>query len=320
MHRCLTLLFICSSLWAGNTREFTRAFTVEAGRPSLEIDVSAAQIDLRPGPEGQVTVTIMQSIPSAEGSDADSIFDEWAFDFSQQGGRISLRAGSRKSMVWDWDPVRRMQCAIVVTAPVASDLRLLGRNLRINLDELDGKLSVDMDGGSLFAQRVSGDVSVRADSGQVTLSSAGGKVDLKMETGHMLIGTASGPVKVDSSGGLLDIQQADDVVKVRGNTLDVVVGLANPFRADCDVRTSAGSITLKVEQTADLLIDAKAPWLGEVKARGLDFDVKAGRVGSSRLLAQLNDGGPRVLLRASGGIVSIIGLEPLGLPVASLAR
>lgn len=317
--RCIILVLGCSSLWAGHVRDFTREFTVE-NHPSLTLDVAVGQIDIVRGSEGRIAIRVVQTLGDEHADDAEGVFDAWQFDFSQESNRVALHAGTRGNVVWDWDPVGQMNCRLEITAPEACDFEFVGHYLQITAGRVDGDLVARLDRGGLFAGQVSGNVSFKADGAQLTLSSVAGRADIDINSGQMLIGSSRGPVTVKSGGGTLEIQQASDSVKVRGETLDVIVGLANPLRNDCDVRTSAGNITLKVEQTAGLLIDAQAPWLGEIKVRDLDLVTQSGGVGKSRLVARLNDGGPRVQLRASGGTITLVGLEPLSSDFAAVVR
>ncbi|MFH1498414.1 MAG: hypothetical protein ABII82_11365 [Verrucomicrobiota bacterium] len=297
-------------------REISREFPV-TGRPDLDIELSFGELELVAGPEGMVKIEVTQSLSLKDEARADRALEDWRFEFSQTGDRVRMEGSSRRNVIWDWDPVRQVHCTVRITAPRACNLSIKGVQVRTEIDRIDGDVVLRTDGGRFYAQHVAGDFSAKTLGGQVVLSSAAGAVDVNIGTGQVLIGTASGPVDVSSQGGVVEIQQAADAVKIRGDTLDVLLGLANPRRGEASVRTAVGSIVLKVEQTASVLIDATAPWLGEVKARGLELDVLSGAAGSSRLKARLNDGDSKVRLRASGGLVSIVGVEPLGLTLAA---
>ncbi len=306
-----------SSLLAGNLREITREFVV-AGAPTLDLELSIGELEILPGPDGVVKIEVTQSLALDGEERARRALDDWRFEFSQKDDRIAFQGSGRRNLVWDWDPARQVHCAVRITAPLASNVHIQGVQLRTDITRIDGDVTLRMDGGRFFARHIGGVFKARSLGGQVMLSSTAGAVDVDLGTGQVLIGTATGPVEVASQGGTIEIQQAAAAVNIRGATLDVSLGLANPRSGDANVRTAAGSITLKVEQTAGVCIDAAAPWLGEINARGLDLDVKSGSVGSSRLKARLNDGGPKVTLRASGGSVSIVGVEPLGTPLAAV--
>ncbi len=310
--RLIILLLLSSiTLWANHSREVSREFVVGA-QPTLDIELSQGEMEFVTGPEGVVTVRVVQSLSHENDAQANQAFDDWKFDFSQKGDSVVFRGANRHNLVWDWNPVRAMQCTVTITLPRSSGVAIKGRQLRVSLDRIDGDLSVRMDAGSLFAKRVGGDVSVKTLDGQLTFSSIGGRADLNLQTGQILIGRTEGPLEVNSNGGVLEVQQVTDTVKVSGETLDVILGLANPLKGKVNVSSALGSIVLKVENTANVTIDAAAPWLGAVKTRGLELEILSGRIGSSRLNATLNGGGPLVTLRARGGTVSIIGMEPLG--------
>lgn len=314
----LFLLGAASSLLAGNMREITREFAV-AGTPTLDLELSIGELEILPGPDGVVKIEVNQSLALDDEERARRALDDWRFEFSQKDDRIAFQGSGRRNLVWDWDPARQVHCAVRVTIPLACNVNIRGVQLRTDITRIDGDVTLRMDGGRFFARHVGGRFKAKCLGGEVMLSSVAGAVDVDLGTGQVIIGTSTGPVDLSSQGGSVEIQQAASAVNIRGATLDVSLGLANPLRGDANVRTSAGSIILKVEQTADVCIDAAAPWLGEVSTRGLDLDIKSGSDGSSRLKARLNDGGSKVTLRASGGSVSIVGVEPLGTPLAAVA-
>lgn len=318
--RIITLFLFgaASTLLADSTREITREFAV-TGAPTLDLELSIGELEFLPGPDGVVKIEVTQSLSLQDEDRARQALDDWRFDFSQKDDRIAFQGSGRRNLIWDWDPARQVHCTVRVTAPLACNVNIRGVQLRTDITRIDGDVTLRMDGGRFFARHIGGGFKAKSLGGEVMLSSTTGAVDVDLGTGQVLIGTATGPVAVSSQGGAVEIQQAAAAVNISGSTLDVTLGLANPRRGDAKVRTAAGSITLKVEQTADACIDAAAPWLGKVSTRGLDLDITSGSAGSSRLKARLNEGGSKVTLRASGGSVSIVGVDPLGTPLAAVA-
>lgn len=313
------LLFTAVTLSGQQVREITREFTVSSA-PTLDVDLTFGELEFVPGPAGAVKIEVVQSISLKDEDRARDVLKDWEFTFSQDGATVVFKGSSRQNVIWDWDPVRQVHCSVRITAPVASNVRIKGVQIRTVIEQIDGDLSLRADGGSIHARRVGGKVDARLLGGQLLLSSVQGAIDVNIGNGVVLIGSASGPVHVASQGGSVEIQQAAGSVDIRGDALDVLLGLANPRSGDASVKTTAGSIVLKIEQTANVCIDAAAPWLGEVNARGLELDVLSGSSGSSRLKARLNEGDSRVKLRASGGKVSIVGVEPLGPTIAADLR
>lgn len=303
-------LFLCGSVLAEQVREQVHEFSV-GERPRLSFELPAGAVELVAGEAGVVKVRTRLSLADVEAKRAERVLDVWGFAFEETPHGVRMVGSKRKAVVWDWDPLRNVQVNIEITAPAESDLRIDLTDGSVVIGELHGDADVRLGSGSVFARRITGGARVRGERGLITFGAVEGGVDIAVTSGEIVIGRAEGPVTVSSQGGSVEIQQARDTVRATGSGVDLLVGLTGEARDGSDLNTSGGSVTLKLERDADLVIDARASLFGEVKVRGLPLEVLAGGVGSSRLQARVNAGGPRINLRASGGNVSLIGLEPL---------
>jgi DUF4097 and DUF4098 domain-containing protein YvlB len=82
------------------------------------------------------------------------------------------------------------------------------------------------------------------------------------------------------------------------------VTLTEPLKSDTEFKTSGGDVKVTLPQSAAFDLDASTTG-GEVKARELKITVEDGGVGKRKLVGKVNGGGPKLVLRSSGGDVTV---------------
>jgi hypothetical protein len=80
--------------------------------------------------------------------------------------------------------------------------------------------------------------------------------------------------------------------------------IAGALKDDCSLSTSGGSVRVAVDKSADFRLDASTSG-GGVHAAGLTIRLENGGLGKSRLVGDVNGGGPLLKLRTSGGGIDV---------------
>lgn len=304
------VLVCCVSASAEQSRELVQRFNV-GEQPQVRLDLSAAAIEVVTGAPGVVQMRTRMTLATDDVAKANAVFDNIHFDYTQSADQVGVKARGRKSMFWDWDPRLSVQTVIELTVPLVCNVMVDLGSGSVSLEKLDGNLSLKLATGNVFAQRIEGDARVRGERINVTLTEVAGTTDISVGTGQILIGQTYGPATLSSQGGVMEIQQAHGQVQAEASGGRLIVGFARPVKANSQLTTSGGDIVVKLERNADVEIAARASVFGQVRTRNLPMSLSAGKAGKSRLLAQVNEGGSLLALRASGGDVWLIGLEPL---------
>lgn len=226
--------------------------------------------------------------------------------------QVRLEVADSHQLVFDWDPSLQMVIEVRVTVPPGTALRIRNVAAGVTLaDGFTGNVDIRSEGGSVFAQTVKGDLIARTANGSITVSEVTGRSELRSDSGLVLAGRLHGPANLRTSTGSVEVQHAYDDLKVRGDHAEIVLGLSTPMPKSIDLETSAGAITVNIDQNVPMSLDASTGLLGKVRVRGLEPAVKKGAFNASSLLGDLNGGGTVARLRTSGGSIALVGRTPL---------
>jgi hypothetical protein len=282
------------------------------------LDVARGVIEIASGPDGgevEFVVTMRlqtKTEAAARQTDHERVFKRMAPRFKADARRVRMDVADMRQVVFDWDAALQMVIDVRVSVPAGVPLEIRNVAAGVTLGKRHvGDVTLKSEGGSLFAETVEGSLVASTHSGSITVGEVTGRSELSSDSGLVLAGRLRGPAEVKTSVGSVEIQQAYDSLKVRGDNADIVLGVSSPVPQAVDLRTSAGSVTLNIDQNIAATLDAAAGFLGSVKARGLELLTRGGGNGDSSLLADLGGGGPVLKVRAGGGNVAVIGRAPL---------
>ncbi len=277
---------------------------------AVELAVHQRLQRVKPGSEGLIERITPDLVP--KDFDYDKVFARMAPRYQADGNQVRLEVADSREVVFDWDPSLQMVIEVKVTVPPGTVLKINNRAAGVTLaDGFSGKVQIRSEGGSIFAQTVRGDLIARTGTGSITVSEVTGRSELRSDSGLLLAGKLHGAADLRTSTGSVEVQHAYDALKIRGDHAEIVLGLSAPLPKSVDLKTSAGAITVNVDDNLPLSIDASTGMLGKVKVRGLEPVVKKGEVNASSLLADLNGGGTLARVRTSGGSIALVGRSPL---------
>ncbi len=283
---------------------------VATGAPGSEVVFEVNQ-QVQRGTKPAATAT-GTSEPASRKAGYDRIFSRMEPRYDTTAKAVRLEVADSQAVVFDWDPALRMVILVKVTVPPGTSLEIKNISAGVSVPEtFTGNLKVESGTGSVFAQRIEGDLLARTDSGSVTVTEVTGRAELRSDSGLVLAGRLAGPANLRTSNGSVEVQHARGDLKVRGDDAEIIVGLSSPLPKSTDLRTSAGAITLNLDDNVPVTIDAATQLLGTVKVRGLEPVVHEGGPDRSTLAADFSGGGPLVKVRTSGASVAIVGRDPL---------
>ena len=173
----------------------------------------------------------------------------------------------------------------------------------IRATAIRGELSVDTSGGSIQIEDVDGDVSADTSGGSITIRGVRGKVGADTSGGGITIEDVTGDIAADTSGGAVKIAEAGGHVTASSSGGPIRVSFASGNAAGGSLETSGGGITVEVDPSVGLEIDAYSSG-GAVDCE-LPVTVQ-GKVSRTSLTGRLGSGGETLKLRTSGGGVDIV--------------
>lgn len=127
--------------------------------------------------------------------------------------------------------------------------------------------------------------------GEVDANTAGGSISLSNVQGDVEIKTSGGGLKIDDVIGKIDAKTSGGSIKIKLPT--------NPTK-ESEFVTSGGSITAYLAKDVAINLTARTSG-GRVNT---DFVVK-GDIDKKSIVGTINDGGPKFILKTSGGSINI---------------
>ena len=300
-----------------------RSFQVHPGG-RLTVDADLGSIQVKAGDSNRVDVEVIRRVDTRDQADADSILRELDLQFSQNGNDVRVSAKLPRGSRW-WNRERQhLQLTFIISVPHAYNLDLSTSGGSISVDDLQGEVRSRTSGGSLHFGRIQGPVYGRTSGGSIQLEGSSGIADVETSGGSIRIGDVEGEVRANTSGGSIHIAKAKgnvnaetsgggiDVQEVMGDIQASTSGggvsatITQQPRGNCRLATSGGSVNVRLADNIAVDLDAEASGGGV----SVDFPVTIrGEIDKHSLRAPINGGGPKLVLRTSGGGVHVRRLD-----------
>lgn len=293
-----------------------RGFGVSEGG-TLRLSADVGSIKVVSGGTG-VAVEITREASGRRGKER---LAEHQIELRQDGNDVviddDLPGDNRR---WTWSNDYDVQWNVRVPARYNVELRTSGGS--IELGNIGGTVDARTSGGSISTGRLGADATLKTSGGSIQIEGANGTVDARTSGGSINIGETTGRVDAHSSGGSIKLGRSGGAVvaKTSGGGIRID-GAAGPVEAhtsggsihasltrqpsgDSSLTTSGGSVTVVLGRGIGAELDAKAS--GGSVSSDVPITVQ-GRIEEDELRGRIGNGGPRLVLRASGGGVKVRG-------------
>jgi hypothetical protein len=305
----LVIAYVATTgLYAATGEPFHRTFNVASGG-TLTIDADVGDIQVASGGGNSVTVDVTQR------SRANRYMDITA---EQQQNDVVVRGKLERESRWlNWSDA---DAKFVVTVPTRYNVQLSTAGGDIRIGDLDGQAHAKTSGGSIKLGHIGGAVDARTSGGDVSLEGSRSAVELHTSGGGIRIGDVAGNIQAKTSGGSIEVRHAGGDLYARtsggGISIDEALGtvdattsggsirarLAQQPHADSRLSTSGGGITISIAPNVAVDLDA------HTSGGDVDTDVPVTLLGRQRenaIEGKINGGGPKLLLRSSGGDIRV---------------
>lgn len=314
-----TILSLASNAHAaGDT--IRKGFNVAEGG-TLRLKAGVGNITIVTGGTG----VAVEVIRKAEGRRGEERLREHKIELTQSGDDVIIDGDFDDDNRWsgwfnfsdDYD----VQWNIRVPSRYNVDVRTSGGN--VNLGDIGGTSQARTSGGNIKAGKLSGKADLKTSGGGIVIAGATsevvahtsgggievgdttGNVDVRTSGGSISLARVGGTVTARTSGGGIRVEDAMGAVDASTSGGSVTARISRQPRGDSRLATSGGSVTVSIAGGVGVELDAHASGGGvssdvPVTVQGTqDEDSLRGRIGS---------GGPKLVLRSSGGGVRIKGL------------
>jgi hypothetical protein len=294
-----------------------KGFTVADGG-TLRLDGAYGNIKIVTGGSG-VAVEVTRD---AKGKSAERRLAEHKITFAQSGNDVVIRSDfdDDRHMRWfGWDDDDYdVQWNIRVPDHYNVDVSTSGG--WIEVDAIEGTVEARTSGGSIHTGRLGGKSSLDTSGGSITVDGAAAELEVHTSGGSITIGDTNGPVVAKTSGGSIALARinGDVVARTSGGGIkiedaagsvdastsggSITARLSRQPSGDSKLSTSGGGVVVSLAPSIAVDLDAQA------SGGGVTSDVPItvqGTQDDDSLRGKINGGGPRLVLRSSGGGVRV---------------
>jgi len=301
---CILVLAGAAPVLRCAERSVERSFPAAPGC-HMNLDTYRGRVDVVEGPDERISVEVRMTVPTDDAAAADAAFRTVQLEMKPEGGGAVVQARNPRQtrLHFDWQEDRQVDLNYRISVPRSCDLHLrIGRGGLV-VGDLTGRMWAECGTGPIYFKRISGSVHAATGDGGIVVSECSGDAELDARSGSILVGKVGGAARLHSVNGDIELQRASGAVAIRTDLGDVALGLQAVVPGGVDVATDGGGIRLQIASDAACLVRASSI-LGGVHFT-VPLTVLSGGSGRRSLAASLGGGGPSVVLKASGGRITI---------------
>ena len=297
------LVSACYAFTDGIQDTINKSFAVRPGG-TLFLESDLGSVEVRGSGSDKVDIEVVREIRTGRESEAERILKEIDTKFDQSGNDVTVTLKyDRTGLERLFNNIGRyLRIKFVITVPERYNLDLYTKGGSISADNIEGIVKTRTSGGSLSFDRIVGDITGRTSGGSITIGDVKGDTQVNTSGGSIRIKSAQGPVDAHTSGGSITVEEVMGAIKADTSGGSIRATITQQPQADCRLTTSGGSITVHLGDGIGMNVNARTSG-GSVST---EFPVTIqGEIKKSALNAKINDGGPELYLRTSGGGIRI---------------
>src|SRR5882724_7144447 len=293
-HTLLGILAVAliASVSLSAQKAFDRRFDVApGGQLRLDADVGSVALVGRAGHEVVV---------HAQVNGSDSFLADLDITAEQTSSGVTVTAHKTHSGWFDWFNYgsERVHFTIDVPRDYSVELRTSGGSLDVR--NVNAPVQGRTAGGGIVVEDVTGPVKMHTSGGSIEAERLNGTIELGTSGGGITVADVQGDLDAHTSGGGIHLKNID--ASVRASTSGGGVHAEMRSNRGISLSTSGGPISLLLTANVGASLDARTS--GGSVSSALPFTT-TGTVDHARLHGAINGGGEQVVLRTSGGSISV---------------
>jgi len=283
-----------NSVYAASAdRVIEKSFDVRPGG-LLNLETRLGGIDVEGWERDEVWLKI-----EVEGRDRYIQDIEFFIESSVDGVDIRADIPRVRSFFGDWGRGVRISYSLMV--PYEYDLKIRTAGGGLSLKKVEGIIDARTSGGGVRADQLIGEINLGTSGGNVNVNHLSGDIVLRTSGGSITVKGARGSLEARTSGGSIRLSEIDAIVAARTSGGGITLTSVGENKG-INLRTSGGSINVTLPGSIRAAVSARTSG-GRVST---DFPITVqGTLSSSSLEGTINDGGPEIVLRTSGGSIRI---------------
>ena len=295
----LSLIATASAFAQGESLK--RSFDVSyGGILTIKADIGAIKVRT----SNSETVEVDIEVDARDRDDIERLREEFDIRFDQDGDDVTVLMENKRKSRWGnwWGNGRQLRVTFFVTVPSRYNLDLHTSGGSISVEDLEGEVLARTSGGGLDFGNIKGRVEGKTSGGSISSGEVDGEVSGHTSGGSIHIDRARGDVDAKTSGGSIRVDEVFGSIRAGTSGGSVTARISKQPQSDCRLTTSGGNVTVYMARDIGVNVDASTSG-GRVST---DFPVTIrGEISKRSLRAKINDGGPELYLRTSGGSIAL---------------
>lgn len=293
----LTLMGVGTTLCADLDREEVQTFSVASGG-TLDLETDYGALYVRGADTDAVTVRVHLAADTNRDDRAAELFAAWESSWEQHDDTVRIRFEGPNRRSWRRD----LDAEIEITVPHSFNLAVQTGGGSIEAKDVAGSINLRTSGGHIELERMSGALEARTSGGHIEAYEGRGSFVLRTSGGSIEVEGFAGRLEVATSGGHIELDGINGWAQGKTSGGHINVHFLTPVTEPTSFATSGGHVSVLLHPDSAHDVDAKTS-AGLVSS---DFPVEVeGRFRNHHVVGALNGGGPPLVLRTSGGNISI---------------
>ena len=300
------LVFSSSFLFGSIEKTEKKTFDVEFGG-KLFVDTDKGSILINTHSSETILLEIFYMVKTNDEELAEKLIKDFEINYNNDGTDLEIIADYKGSKSWlnnifggsKWN---KLNVKFTITVPEKYNVDLNTSGGGITVGDLVGFVKANTSGGGLKFGNIQGDIKGNTSGGGITVGECDGNISIKTSGGGIKIDKCKGKVYARTSGGGIKVEEVYGPIDASTSGGSVMHQLWNSLAKTANYLLSGGGITVKLTKDINVYLDAKTSG-GSVNS-DLPITIK-GKTKRSSLQGEINEGGPQLYLRSSGGSINI---------------
>lgn len=265
-----------------------KTFPIASGK-KLKIETATGNLTVTSWDKEEVYVKILGN---------DLAKEKMTFDISADNEIVEIKC-TREGSWFNWGRGIKVKYEIQVPAKFNNNLKTAGGD--IHFTNISGDNLLRTSGGDITIKQIKGNLKVGTSGGDIVMENVNGMFDVSTSGGDIECKNFVGDIKASTSGGDIKLKGSDANIIAKTSGGDIFLDY-NGDNKGIELRTSGGDIVAKLPENFNASADMSTSG-GRIKC---SFTANnASKISKTRFLADINNGGNKLIAKTSGGDISI---------------
>ena len=274
--------------------------TIDVSNPDLlDIRTSGGFVQVKGSDRDDVRVEMYVRRGGRYLDDTDTSLDGYEIEIEQIGNKMKAHANRESGGTWRfWRSDSNVSISFIVYSPGVTGVDARTSGGHISAENFEGHIQMRTSGGNISLKDLKGEIDARTSGGGISIENIEGKLDARTSGGTITASKSNGTLDLRTSGGSIRLDEIGGTITARtsGGSIHTKMFQVGDH---VELRTSGGSITIAIPEGNGYELDLQG---SRVHTELRNF---SGEVERNKVKGVINDGGPVIRARTSGGSVRI---------------